>query len=93
MDDESIIKILETPPGAGESIDDANARKEQVLGSLFGRLAIVESRGMWLRLSRERTGDGVSEAFARFPSARRQRLMSLLVDETRLQAVATRDRK
>jgi hypothetical protein len=84
MDDDALIKILVGPTYANESADEAAARKEKILGSLFGRLSRVESRGMWLRISRERAGDPLSEAFARFPSRTRERLMAMLVDERRL---------
>ena len=57
---------------------------------MFGRLSVVESRGMWLRLSRLREGDPLSETFARVPSRMRERLMAFLVDERRLKAVSAR---
>ena len=90
MDDEAVISILAAPQSANETPEEANARKEQILGSLFGRLSVVESRGMWLRLSRVRTGDPLSETFARCPSRMRERLLELLIDERRLRAVAAR---
>ena len=90
MDDAALLKILTGPQGAGETLDEAYARKERILGSLFGRFSAVESRGMWLRVSREREGDLLSEAFARCPSAMRERLMEMLVDERRLKMVAAR---
>jgi hypothetical protein len=90
VDDAALMKILAGPSGPGETPDEAHARKERILGSLFGRLSAVESRGMWLRISRERTGDPLSEAFARCPTAMRDRLMSMLVDERRLKMVAAR---
>lgn len=85
-----MLKILMGPPGAGETLDEAHSRKERILGTLFGRLSAVESRGMWLRISREREGDPLSEAFSRCPSAMRERLMSMLLDERRLKMVAAR---
>jgi hypothetical protein len=88
MDDDSLIKILVGPPTPGETADEASSRKERILGALFTRLSVVESRGMWLRLSRERTGDPLSEMFARFPTTMRKRLMDMLVDEQRLRAIA-----
>jgi len=77
-----------SPPSGDETWDEANDRKERILGSLFARLHAIESRGMWLRLSRERDGDELSLAFARFPSDRRARLMLLLADEARLRQVS-----
>jgi hypothetical protein len=88
VDDQALIKILVGPTYANETAEEATARKEKILGSMFGRLSPVESRGMWLRISRERAGDALSEAFARFPSRTRERLMAMLVDERRLKAVA-----
>ena len=92
MDDE-LIKILAAPPNASETVDEANTRKERILGSMFGRLSVVESRGMWLRLSRVREGDALSETFGRFPNAMRQRLIEFLVDERRLKALGTAARR
>lgn len=92
MDDISLIKILVAQPDKGETLDEANARKERILGSMFGRLSAVESRGMWLRISRERAGDALSETMARFPTAMRERLMSLLLDERRMKSTAASSR-
>lgn len=92
MDDE-LIKILVGPQNANETIEEANTRKEKILGSMFGRLSVVESRGMWLRLSRRREGDPLSETFDRFPSAMRQRLLEFLVDERRLRALTATARR
>lgn len=89
MDDDALIKIMVGPPSSSESPDEANKRKEHILGSMFGRLSVVESRGMWLRLSRVRGGDALSETFSRFPSAMRDRLLAFLIDERRLKAVAS----
>jgi hypothetical protein len=88
MDDDALIKILVGPAYANETADEAATRKERILGAMFGRLSPVESRGMWLRISRERTGDPLSEAFARFPSKLRERLMAVLLDERRMKAAA-----
>lgn len=88
MNDELYIKVMVAAPSAGESHDESYASKERVLGSMFGRLSVVESRGMWLRLSRLREGDAVSEAFARFPEKVRNRMLAFLVDERRLKSVA-----
>ena len=88
MNDELYIKVMVAAPSSGESLDESNASKERVLGSMFGRLSVVESRGMWLRLSRLREGDALSEAFARFPEKMRSRMLTFLVDERRLKSVA-----
>lgn len=90
MDDDSLIKILVAAPSPSETAEEAYSRKERVLGSMFGRLSVVEARGMWLRLSRLREGDPLSETFARCPSRLRERLMEFLLDERRLKSVATR---
>lgn len=92
MDDDALIKILTSPPTPRESAEETVARKERVLGAVFSRFSVVEARGMWLRVSRLRTGDPVSEAFGRFPIAMRQRLMDMLIDERRLKAIASRAR-
>ena len=89
MDDPSIIRILVAPPNASETPEEALVRNEKILGTLFCRLSPVESRGMWLRISRERSGDQLSEVMARLPNATRQRLMALLLDERRLKPTAT----
>lgn len=90
MDDESLIKLLVAPPNPSESPDEAHVRKEQILGSMFGRLSVVESRGMWLRLSRVREGDPLSESFAKYPRPMRDRLLEFLIDERRLKAITSR---
>ncbi len=92
MDDE-LIKILAAPKNPNETADEANTRKEKILGSMFGRLSVVESRGMWLRLSRLREGDLLSETFAGFPSAMRDRVLEFLVDERRLKALSNTPRR
>jgi hypothetical protein len=88
VDEESMIKILLAAPNAGETHDEANKRKEAILGSVLGRLSAVESRGMWLRMSREREGDPLSLSFFKLPSAARERLMSMLLDERRHKSIA-----
>ena len=90
VSDDDILKILIGPATASETAEEANARKERILGSMLGRLSVVEARGMWLRLSREREGDAVSQAFARFPSAMRKRVLEFLIDEGRLKSLGTR---
>ena len=86
--DDVLIAVLATRPG--ENPDQAHARKERELGSLFARLSVVECRGMAMRMSRLREGDSVSEGFDRLPSALRERLLAFLTDERRLKAVSVR---
>ncbi len=88
VDDDVLIRILATRPG--EDLEQANARKERELGTMFARMSVVECRGMSLRMSRLREGDSVSEGFDRLPSALREKLLQFLTDERRLKAVATR---
>jgi hypothetical protein len=88
--DDELIQILAAPPNANENTDEANTRKERILGSLLGRLGVVEARGMWLRLSRVREGDPLSETFGRFPSAMRNRVLEFLIDDRRLKAIASK---
>lgn len=88
MDDAALIRILSTK--IGETPDQANARKERELGTVLARMSVVESRGMWLRMSRLREGDELSEAFDRLPMALRERLLAFLTDERRLKAIAAR---
>jgi len=88
VDDNTLTRILTTRPG--EDIDQANARKERELGTMFARMSVVESRSMWLRCSRLRDGDSLSEAFERLPESLRERLLAFLIDERRLKAVAAR---
>ena len=88
MDDNALTRILTTRHG--ENPDQANTRKERELGTMFARMSVVESRGMWLRMSRLREGDDLSEAFDRLPKDVRERLLAFLTDERRLKAVAAR---
>lgn len=88
--DDQLLEILTAPPTTSESLVESQARKERILGMMFGRMGVVECRGMWLRLSRVREGDRLSETFARFPSAMRERLCTYLVDDRRLKEVAAR---
>lgn len=88
--DQEVIEIL-TSTYANESSTDAATRKERILGTLFARLSVVESRGMWLRLSRVREGDPVSESFTKMPASARDRLLGFLVDEKRLKLAAAKE--
>jgi hypothetical protein len=88
LDDAALIRILTTRPG--ENHEQANARKERELGTMFARMSVVESRGMSLRMSRLREGDSLSEAFDRLPMSTRERLLAFLTDERRLRAIAAR---
>jgi hypothetical protein len=91
--DDELIKILAAAPSSNETVDEANTRKERILGSMLGRLGVVEARGMWLRLSRVREGDPLSETFGKFPGAMRTRVLEFLVDERRLKSLAATPRR
>jgi hypothetical protein len=91
--DDELIKILAAAPNPSETVEEANTRKERILGSLLGRLSVVEARGMWLRLSRVREGDPLSEAFGKFPQQMRSRVLEFLIDERRLKTLTATPRR
>lgn len=84
--DTEILRILdsETP---GETIAATFERREVELRVVFRRLDVSQSRALARRLSHRRPADAVSSAFGRLVPERRSRLVAVLEDARRREAI------
>lgn len=83
----SILQALAAPPRYGETIDAGYRRKERELAELFGALSRSEAATLERRLTAAREGDVLAQRFARLVVDRRMRLLAILADIPRREAL------
>jgi len=83
----SMLEVLGSKPGAGETIEIAYRRCESQLGALFAKLSPLQARALKLRLEQPREGDILATRFNRLVVQRRQRLLAFLGDARRRDAL------
>lgn len=83
----SILQALASPPRYGETIEAAYRRKERELADLFGSLTRGEAATLERRLSAAREDDVLAQRFARLVVDRRTRLLAILADIPRREAL------
>jgi hypothetical protein len=82
----AILQILETP-ASDETIAAAFERKERALCKTFAALRPIEAYALRHRLLRETEGDTLASQFARLTVDRRGRLIAVLADARRREAI------
>ena len=87
--DAELLAVLEASATPGERIEAAFLRKERELAAVFVQLSVPEARELHRRLANPRPDDLVAARFARLVVARRHRLLAVLADARRREALAT----
>jgi hypothetical protein len=83
----SILQALAAAPQYGETIEAGYRRKERELADLFGSLTRSEAATLQRRLSTPRDDDALARRFARLVVDRRARLLAILADTPRREAL------
>lgn len=86
--DAGLLAILATPAAPGETAQVAFARKEREVTAVLAALPAIEALALHRRLTMGAAGDALVEAFSRLVIERRQRLLGVLADARRREALA-----
>ena len=90
--DDQIIAILDASVVPGMTITSAYREKEHALAMLFTTLSVIEARGLHRRLSIPSPSDTLAARFARLVADRQARLLGVLADARRREALGKRSR-
>ena len=88
--DERIVAILDAPVPEGVTISWAYREKEHELAAYFTTLTVTEARALHRRLTIPDPEDALAVRFSRLVVDRRARLVAVLADARRREAIARR---
>ncbi len=83
----ALLEVLARPAVPGETIDATFRRKEDDLAALLATLPLAEARALHRRLANPVAADELATRFQRLTAERRGRLLSILLDARRRDAV------
>lgn len=83
----ALLEVLARPAVPGETIDTTFRRKEDDLAALLATLPLAEARALHRRLANPVAADELATRFQRLTAERRGRLLSILLDARRRDAV------
>jgi hypothetical protein len=81
-------RVLQAPLALGTTARDGFLRKEAELRAAFAALPVATQRAMHARLSNPRADDELAARFHQLTAERRARLLNLLADARRREALA-----
>lgn len=86
--DDQILAILDAPPAPGVTISRAYREKEHALAVYFTTLTVTEARALHRRLTIPDPDDALAVRFSRLVVDRKARLVAVLADARRREALA-----